>query len=255
MTIARNSSPHARVRRVAIGSVSQIAVVMGILLCMVGQSPATAAMLDLTPSDQGSFSRSLNGFSFSLNESIFHNASSATVSIRNASLPGPPPLFNQNANLSAGYLIFDLPSIGTDLVDSASLELDWTGAVFNYNVNGVNSDPAMFQADYSDSGFPLFALSKFLVNDLTGGPVYASSTTPGFDNLALSVQAITDINARLGDQFVIGLFGGDGSFNTATLSSARLLLQTTPAEVPEPSSVAFVVVSLLLIGRRSRKEA
>ena len=212
-------------------------------------SITSAATFDLAPVDQGQFSRSLSGFSFSLNESIIHDASSTQVVISNGNMTGPPPLFSQNARLNAGYLIFDLSSVGNREVTAAELTIDWTGAAFDYNVNQFSNDPILLDSDYNDSGFPLLTISKNLVNDLVGGASYAAATSSGNNTLGLNGQAVVDINGRSGGSFVLGLFGGDGSFAVSTMENAVLRVTT----IPEPSSLSmlFAVSAVVVFRRRS----
>lgn len=214
-----------------------------LLVAFASLTPVQAAIIDLTPVDQGHFKRkTITGAAPS--DQITHDSEVTAVEILDSRIDAG--LF-RTTSYSVGYLIFWIPDLGGKTVTSATLHLDWTGSAFSYWVNDFGLDPALLLADYGPQTNPT---SVMLANDLRNGPRYASSMTPGLDSLLLNASALSAIEAKSEDIFVVGLSGGHTVlFDSAILVSSSLHLQT----VPEPSSLSMVaLVAVAVVRRRSR---
>lgn len=175
---------------------------------------------------------------------------------------------NKNTNTGFGYsggllrqsnsfFIFDLAGFGGDAT-SALLELELESyfsidPTESFSVYDVSTSPTDLSLDQ------LGAVDIY--NDLMTGSVYGSATVSTTDvgsiiQIALSSQALADINNTAGGQFAIGVSVTSLSYNseneTVRFNKSldnrvqRLTLDATP--VPEPSTVLLMLSGLAGLG-------
>jgi hypothetical protein len=169
------------------------------------------------------------------------------------------------------YFVFDLTSIATETVVSATLRL------FEPAVN-----PPEFYADGYDSGdpsetyelvqvitpaaalIPSGILATPIYDDLGDGTVFGTRAITAADNgtnvdIALNAAAVSAIDSAIG-LFALGGhittlvsgFASEFAFGSTSAASLRQLVIETTA-VPEPASGALVSLGLLAIAARRRR--